>query len=137
MPIPPAVAKFNRRVTNRVLAPLARWLPGFGIIVHTGRTSGRTYRTPVNVFRRNDCYTIALTYGPDADWVRNVLAASGAVLETQGHTLRVTQPRIVHDERQLPAPVRLVLRLANVIDFLELESSAAMPNAMPKPTPGQ
>jgi hypothetical protein len=44
------IAIFNRHVTNRVLGPVAPWLPGFGIVVHTGRKSGRTYRTPVNVF---------------------------------------------------------------------------------------
>ena len=26
------VARFNHRVTNRVTRPLARWLPGFGVV---------------------------------------------------------------------------------------------------------
>jgi hypothetical protein len=45
------VARFNPRVTNRITRPLARWLPGFGVVEHAGRRSGRRYRTPVNVFR--------------------------------------------------------------------------------------
>ena len=65
-------------------------LPGFGVVVHTGRRTHRQYRTPVNVFRRADRYIIALTYGPDADWVRNVRASGGCELETRGHTLRLT-----------------------------------------------
>ena len=69
------VARFNRLVTNRVTGPLAPWLPGFGIVVHTGRESGREYRTPVNVFRYQGAFVVALTYGSGADWVRNVLAA--------------------------------------------------------------
>src|SRR5919107_658451 len=69
---PKGLARFNRRVTNRVLGPLAQRLPGFGIVIHVGRRSGAVRRTPVNVFHRGDRYVIALTYGADSQWVRNV-----------------------------------------------------------------
>ena len=46
MPLPRSVARFNRRVTNRLLGRLAPRLPGFGIVVHTGRKTQRRYRTP-------------------------------------------------------------------------------------------
>jgi deazaflavin-dependent oxidoreductase (nitroreductase family) len=65
------VARFNHRVTNRVTRPLARWLPGFGVVEHAGRRSRRHYRTPVNVFRAGTSYVIALTYGVESDWVQN------------------------------------------------------------------
>jgi hypothetical protein len=39
------VATFNRQVTNRVTGPFAHRLPGFGVVVHVGRKSGREYRT--------------------------------------------------------------------------------------------
>ena len=84
MPLPRSIARVNRRVTNRLLGGLAQRLPGFGVVVHTGRRSRRQYRTPVNVFRRGDRYIIALTYGSNADWVRNVLANGGCTLETRG-----------------------------------------------------
>jgi hypothetical protein len=51
MPLPRSVARFNRRVTNQITGPLAPYAPGFGVIIHTGRKSGRQNRTPVNVFR--------------------------------------------------------------------------------------
>ncbi len=122
MPLPKGLARFNLRVTNRVLGPVAERLPGFGIVVHTGRRSGRTFRTPVNIFRRGDGYVIALTYGADSQWVRNVLAAGEVDVEIRGHTVHLTAPRVVHDEqrRLVPAPVRLPLRAANVTDFLVL-----------------
>jgi deazaflavin-dependent oxidoreductase (nitroreductase family) len=122
MPLPRALARFNRVATNRLLGALAPYLPGFGVIIHHGRRSGREYRTPVNIFRHGDRYVVALTYGPDADWVRNVVAAGGCLLETRGRVLRLTRPRLVHDEGRLrvPPPVRLILGLANVSDFLEL-----------------
>jgi hypothetical protein len=71
------MAAVNRRITNRVTGPLAPRLPGFGVIVHAGRTSGRMYRTPVNVFRVPGGYLVALTYGTNSEWVRNVVAAGG------------------------------------------------------------
>ena len=122
MPLPRSVARMNRRVTNRLLGGMATRLPGFGVLIHTGRTSQRQYRTPVNIFRRGDRYIIALTYGPNADWVRNVLAEGGCTLETRGRTLRLSSPRLFRDERRyaVPAPIRLVLGLVNVSDFLEL-----------------
>jgi deazaflavin-dependent oxidoreductase (nitroreductase family) len=122
MPLPRAVARINRRVTNRLLTGLATRLPGFGVVIHIGRRSRRQYRTPVNVFRRGDRFIIALTYGLNSDWVRNVLAEGGCALETRGRTLRLSRPQLFHDESRqaVPAPVRLVLGLVNVYDFLEL-----------------
>jgi hypothetical protein len=52
-------------------------MPGLGVIVPRARRSGRRYQTPVNVFSAADGYVIALTYGPDTDWVKNVVAAGG------------------------------------------------------------
>ncbi len=122
MAAPRWLARFNRRVTNRLLGPLASRLPGFGVVVHTGRTTHRQYRTPVNVFPRADGYVIVLTYGPSSDWVRNVLVSGGCTLETRGRAWRLTRPRLLHDEQRrcVPTPVRLVLRLLGIADFLEL-----------------
>src|SRR3954468_2250034 len=122
MPLPKRLARFNRVVTNRVLGPPARRLPGFAVVVHVGRRSGRTYRTPVNLFRAGDRYAIALTYGADSQWVRNVLAAGGAEVETRGRVLRLGDPQLVHDpsRRLVPSPVRAPLRLIRVSDFMLL-----------------
>src|ERR1019366_7340469 len=78
------VAAFNLAVTNRITSRFAARLPGFGILTHVGRKSGRVYRTPVNVFRAPDGFLIALTYGRKSEGVRNVIAAGGCKLETRG-----------------------------------------------------
>lgn len=123
MPIPMAVARFNRKVTNRITGPFAGRLPGFGIVVHRGRTSGREYRTPVNVFKRPGGYVVALTYGPESQWVRNVLAAGGCTIETGGKHVTLTNPRVVHDPRRrlVPPLIRDILSLMSVNDFLLLD----------------
>lgn len=65
---------------------------------------------------------IALVYGTDSDWVRNVTAAGGCELNVRGRQLRLIRPRIVHDEtrRDVPPIVRSALRLLGVDDFLYL-----------------
>ncbi|MGH2585919.1 MAG: nitroreductase family deazaflavin-dependent oxidoreductase [Dehalococcoidia bacterium] len=122
MPAPQWLARVNRAVTNHITGPLAPHLPGFGVVVHTGRRLHRRYRTPVNVFPHGDRYIVALTYGAGSEWVKNVLASGGCTLETRGRRLRLSQPRLFHDEqrRAMPAPVRVVLGVLNVSDFLEL-----------------
>ncbi|MGE3911519.1 MAG: nitroreductase family deazaflavin-dependent oxidoreductase [Chloroflexota bacterium] len=124
MPLSRKVARFNRRVTNRVTRTFAGWAPTFGIVHHRGRSSGRAYQTPVNVFARRGGYAVALTYGPGAEWVRNVLANGEAVLETRGRRYHVTHPRLVHDPqgRHVPRPVRAVLEILNVDTFLLLDT---------------
>src|SRR4029079_1241702 len=72
------------RYLDPILRPLASMAPFFGVITHQGRTSGRTYRTPINVFRRGDDYLFFLTYGSDVQWVKNVLAARSWCVEATG-----------------------------------------------------
>jgi hypothetical protein len=39
------------------------------------------------VFRRDaDHYVVALTYGPDVDWLKNLRASGGGEIETRGPT---------------------------------------------------
>jgi deazaflavin-dependent oxidoreductase (nitroreductase family) len=125
MPAPRWLAHFNLYVTNRILGPLATRMPGMGVVVHVGRKSHRVYRTPVLVFRRGNRFLIALTYGRNSEWVRNVVAQTGCELETQGRRLLLSSPYLFRDEnrRAMPGFVRVALGLLNVSDFLELKVS--------------
>ena len=82
---------------------MERWLPGFGVVHHVGRRSGRAYRTPVNLFPSDGGYLIALTYGEHTEWVRNVLAAGGCVVETRGHSVACTTPMSPGSTPRTPA----------------------------------
>jgi deazaflavin-dependent oxidoreductase (nitroreductase family) len=119
------VAAFNLAVTNRITSRFAGRLPGFGILTHVGRKSGRVYGTPVNVFPAPEGFLIALTYGRECEWVRNVIAAGGCKLETRGVQYQLSSPTIVHDpiRRRFPFPVRIVLRLIGADDFMQLSTS--------------
>ena len=125
MPLPKSLARLNRRFTNRVARPLTGRVPPFANIKHIGRTSGTAYRTPVMVFRRPDGFLIALTYGENTDWVRNVLVAGTALLELGGKRVSISDPRISRDpslRQSLPLPVRTILRLIGCDKFLIVRS---------------
>src|SRR5262245_48973745 len=125
-PLGRRIAHVNRRFTNHLTRPFAARLPGFGIVIHTGRRSGREYRTPVNVFSELGGYVVALTYGKESDWVRNVLAAGSCDLVTSGRRVHLGDPELFHDEARspVPRPVRPMLRLLGVSDFLRLSTAA-------------
>jgi deazaflavin-dependent oxidoreductase (nitroreductase family) len=122
MPIPLTVGKLNKVGLNHLTRPVARHLPGFGVVHHRGRRSGREFQTPVNVFAVDGGYVIALTYGPDADWVRNVLAADGCRLETGGRVVACSSPHLYRDpaRRHIRPVERAVLGLLHVEYFLDL-----------------
>jgi deazaflavin-dependent oxidoreductase (nitroreductase family) len=117
---------FAARVINPVTRLFAGWLPGFAILSHVGRKSGRTYRTPINVFRLGDQYLFALTYGSDVDWVKNVLAAGGCEMRTRGKDVRLVEPELLVDPelRLLPWPLGALLgRLDRVTEIVRMRAA--------------
>jgi len=119
------LAKFNIAVTNRITSLFAGWIPGFGILTHVGRKSGKDYRTPVNVFRASDGFIVALTYSSQSEWVKNVLAAGGCELRTRGKKYQLSAPNVVRDptRRRFPLPVRVVLRIVGADEYMELSTT--------------
>lgn len=112
MPILRVITKVNRRLLNPVMLRLV----GVASIVdleHVGRTSGRVLHTPLMAFVHGDEVTIALTYGPDVQWLKNVRAAGGAVMHLRSVTVRLGAPRTVTAEEGLVRvshPQRALLR---------------------------
>jgi deazaflavin-dependent oxidoreductase (nitroreductase family) len=92
------------RVFNRLVLPLAgtRFLPLYGVITHTGRRSGKTFRTPVVVRPTGDGFIVPMPWGEGTDWYRNVRAAGGCVIRWKGRDYPLTQPEVIDD----PAAVR-------------------------------
>jgi deazaflavin-dependent oxidoreductase (nitroreductase family) len=115
------MARFNRVVTNKLSIHVAGWAPGMGIVIHVGRRTHTVYRTPVIVFSTKDGFRFALTYGRDAEWVRNARAHGAVRLVTHRREYELTDPEIVHDphRQHIGLVVRSVLSLLRVSDFLD------------------
>lgn len=116
-------ARFNRVVTNPLFRPVSGFVPLWSIVEHTGRRSGKTYRTPVSMFHTADGVAVLLPYGTDRDWVKNLAAAGGGRVKLSGRTFAVTDPRIVPTADAvgaLRAPWRQLLGHAGVSHTLLL-----------------
>jgi deazaflavin-dependent oxidoreductase (nitroreductase family) len=103
-------------------APVRR--PRAGLRDHQpiGRKSGKTYETPINVFRTATGYRVALTYGAKAEWVKNVLASGECTLRVRGRRVACRNPRLGTDPANLWAPwlVRQIIGRAGVTEYLDL-----------------
>ena len=124
MPLPRFIAKANRKITNPITRRFAGRIPPFAIMIHTGRTSGRQFRTPIMAFPVEDGFAIALTYGRSTDWEKNVLAAGRCELIYRKQTLVLVNPRIVartSSESAFPGIVRTVLRRTGVDNVMLLD----------------
>ncbi|CAJ1582743.1 nitroreductase family deazaflavin-dependent oxidoreductase [[Mycobacterium] wendilense] len=112
----PTVERLQIKYVNPALAPLAKRLPGFTIVKHTGRTSGTPYETIVTSYRKGNVFAVLLAHGK-TNWVKNVLAAGQADVRLLGRELHIVNPRIVpvgSDGTGLPLIPRLALRKAGV-----------------------
>jgi deazaflavin-dependent oxidoreductase (nitroreductase family) len=120
------VARFNKRVTNRIQGLYAWLVPPWAVILHRGRRSGRQYRTPLFAFRRGRTLVIALLYGEESEWLRNLHAGGGHVIRG-GRTFVVGAPEVVATREagsllaRLSPPERAYCRLAEKLAMLDLE----------------
>lgn len=124
--LPRAFAHFNRRFANPVVRLFAGWLPPFAVVSHTGRSSGRSYRTPVMAFPRGDTLVFSLVYGSTSDWVRNVESAEGATVTRLGRSTRYVRPELSASQaaHKWVSPIlRIPMRLLGA-DLMRMTRSA-------------
>jgi deazaflavin-dependent oxidoreductase (nitroreductase family) len=103
MQLPQWLARFNRQFTNPIQRMWAGWAPTMGILEHVGRESGKPYRTPLTVFSTDGGVAVLLTYGPNRDWLKNVLSAGGGRMPRYGKTFALTDPRVMPKAEAAPA----------------------------------
>lgn len=125
---------FAIRFINPVTRLFAGWMPGFAMLTYRGRSSGRVYRTPINVLRQDDHFIFALTYGSSgSQWVKNVLAAGRCDMQRMGRHWELVAPEIIVDPSAglVPVPLRwFLIRVARVTEFVRMKAAAArLPNS--------
>jgi deazaflavin-dependent oxidoreductase (nitroreductase family) len=77
----------------------------YPVVAHVGRTSARSYQTPLDAYPTKTGYVLVVRYGPESDWVRNILAAGTATLRVGGEEYALDSPRLVSQEEALHALV--------------------------------
>jgi deazaflavin-dependent oxidoreductase (nitroreductase family) len=68
---------------------------GTAVVRHTGRRSGRIYETPVGAVPTDDGFVIALPYGTNTDWLKNVLSSGSATVILRGREYQVDEPEVI------------------------------------------
>jgi len=116
-----AIARFVNPVILRIAG--RRRMPILGILHHPGRQSGRTYSTPLGMRRQGDRFVMPRTFGEDAAWYRNVLAAGGAVVTYLGTDYTLVEPEVIDYATAAPAfprYERLQFRVIGINEYLRL-----------------
>ncbi len=117
--------RFNKQVTNKVMIYIAGKKFGhFVILSHTGRKSGKLYKIPMIAEPAANGFVIALTYGREVDWVKNVLARGSCSMRWKDHEYSLVHPVFIDKELGLsafPALFRTGLIIMGIQFFLRLE----------------
>ena len=120
MPVPMWVTQVNKRVFNpRELRKGVR-----PVLTHVGRSSEKTYRTPLDAHAVEGGYIFIVMYGSDSDWVQNVLAAGSATLNVDSDELELVSPRLVSKEdawQLLPSTTKAPANFLRVTEYLQMD----------------
>ncbi|HET7474954.1 MAG TPA: nitroreductase family deazaflavin-dependent oxidoreductase [Dermatophilaceae bacterium] len=123
MPLPKAITTLNRDVLNPLMVRLAGLGP-FVELEHVGRRSGRVLHTVLMAFRHEQTVTVALTYGSDVDWLKNLRAAGGGRMRHRRQVLTLGPPAdlgTAEGLRRMPPGPRQLLPVLGCRQFVEFE----------------
>lgn len=124
MPMPRWWTHINKRVFNP--AELRRGKRP--VLTHVGRTSGQTYRTPLDAHPVDGGYVFILVYGSRSDWVRNSLADGHARLTIDGEDIELTAPRLIDEHEAWQAigdDVKRPPGLLRITEYLRMDRASA------------
>ena len=140
---PSPIVKIVMRPMTKMLNPLIVKLAGrrhfhmAAQIRHVGRRSGRTYTTPVSARRSGDTVLIALTFGNQSDWSRNVRSAGGGSIRIEGDDFEVTQPQVMSRHEAKPLMQSAFSRLERAsFGMLGIKQVMVLRVASTEQTPG-
>ena len=115
-----------------VLIAGRRWMPILGVLHHVGRRSGHSYATPLGMRRLGDSFVMPRTFGEEAAWYRNVLAAGGCSVTYLGKEYTLVEPEVIDYATAAPAfprYERLQFRLIGIDEYLRLRIAPSSPMA--------
>ncbi len=118
---------------THILNPLTVKIAGakyspFALIRHVGRRSGKPYQTPLIIQRTAGGFIFALTYGPDVDWYRNIVAANGGTVRWHGSEYQLQAPELIDAATGIAAfaaPFRPILRMNHTGQFARAQARKA------------
>ena len=116
MALPRWLAQINKRTFNKRELKKGRR----PVLTHIGRTSGRSYRTPLDAHPVDGGWLFIPMYGQRSDWVRNILAAGQARLKVGDDDFDLVAPRLI-DRSEAESLLELPGSARKVTEFLRMD----------------
>ena len=104
-----------------------RWNPIFAVVEHRGRRTGRMYAAPVAARRIEGGFVIALAFGEQVHWHRNLLAAGGGTITWGGRAYSVGAPERIEasqGRQAFSAIQRFAVRAAGIDGYVRAPDRA-------------
>ena len=113
------------------------------VLVHRGRRSGKTYRTPVEALaedREREQFVVAPMWGRSSGWYRNVVAGGLIEVSVRGESQPMESRQLSEEERRdaiatyrenHPLYSRLILRMLVSLHSLEGDPVEALIRELP------
>ena len=125
------------RLANPVFLRLAGSRPwGIARFEHRGRRSDALYATPLWAAPSDAGFVMAMPYGAESDWVKNLLARGEAVLVRNDVRYRVGRPRVVPIAaagETLPLGMRALTSVLDIPNVMRVDIVPPV-SATPRPT---
>ncbi len=103
-------------------------MPVLGVLHHRGRTSGRAYATPLGMRQLGDTFVMPRTFGENASWYLNVIAAGSCTATYRGRDYKLIDPQVIGyaaAAAAFPRYERLQFRLVGINEYLSLRQAPA------------
>ncbi len=114
-----AGAPASTKYFNKIAIPLAghRFFPLWVVLKHRGRRTGKEYSVPLAVIPTETSFIIAMPWGRETDWVRNVRAAGNCTVRWKGVDYVCTEPTFVDKGVALAAARGITRRILRRQEF--------------------
>jgi deazaflavin-dependent oxidoreductase (nitroreductase family) len=112
---PPRAAKLFNKLSVRLAG--RRFIPLWVVLHHRGRKSGKQYTVPLAVIPTDTTFVIALPWGRETDWVRNVRAAGRCTVRWKAVDYECSDPTFVDVDTALAAAHGLTRRVLARMDL--------------------
>jgi deazaflavin-dependent oxidoreductase (nitroreductase family) len=100
-----AYPRWLARINKRVFNPRQIRKGEYPVVTHIGRTSGTSYQTPLDAYPTETGYVLVARYGPESDWIRNIMAAGTATIRIEGEEHELDSPRLASQTEALDSLV--------------------------------
>ena len=121
--MPGWVAEVNKRVFNKLELKRGQR----PVLTHVGRSTGRTYHTPLDAHAVEGGFVFVCVYGANSDWVQNILASGTATVRIGDETHELESPRVIGTDealRQLDESVKAPPGFLNITECLRMDLAA-------------